>query len=306
MIIELTKDIKVFRPQAKSMFPYCNTMFIDDDIKVIIDPGAGGRAYQSIDYETIDIVLLSHYHFDHVHGVSFFKNARILAADEEKEAYEDKESYLHFLGYSRWEELMGKPNRVGTYASKSKMPDDIPVRPGSQDIKLTAVFKDGDVMVSGRNKIISVHTPGHSRGHYAFYIEKEGIMFSGDIDISPRGPWYGGEYADIDQYISSIKRIIEIKPMILVSAHRRVFYDNIAPLLDIFMGKIIKKEESILNYLNQPRTLNDIASQDFTHDFPQVNEHLIFWTKMMIVKHLQRLIKFGLIEEIEEKLYMRR
>ena len=57
MIIDLDNNIKLIRPEGKAMFPYCNSIFIDDEIKTLIDAGSGGNAYAQIPKEEIgDIV----------------------------------------------------------------------------------------------------------------------------------------------------------------------------------------------------------------------------------------------------------
>ncbi|HEX3012590.1 MAG TPA: MBL fold metallo-hydrolase [Syntrophomonadaceae bacterium] len=296
MIVELTKNIKVIRPEAKSAFPYSNSLYIDDDIQTMIDAGAG-KAYKEIAAENIDLVLISHNHFDHINGLPYFTKARIFAGREETLTYTDPQVYLEFSGFSRWEELMGQ-KKVGNMNALYQMPDDVPSQIGFQPISLTGVFKDGDEFNLGRTMVKTIHTPGHTPGHYSFYIEKEGILFSGDIDMSPRGPWYGNEYSDLDELIDSVQRIKDIKPRILVTSHRRIFYHDINQRLDEFINTVMDKEEQILEYLIEPRTLDDIAAQDFAYENELRNRYIVFWAKIMIEKHLKRLARLNKIEKI--------
>jgi glyoxylase-like metal-dependent hydrolase (beta-lactamase superfamily II) len=43
-----------------------------------------------------------------------------------------------------------------------------------------AYFADGDTIRFGRHLIKVIHIPGHSAGGSCFYLEKEGILISGD------------------------------------------------------------------------------------------------------------------------------
>ncbi|MDD3024284.1 MAG: MBL fold metallo-hydrolase [Syntrophomonadaceae bacterium] len=307
MIIELTKKIKVIRPEAKAIFPYSNSMFIDDEIQTCIDAGAGGHAYSDINVDDIALLLLSHNHFDHVNGISFFKNARIMAGREEEKSYIDQDYYLMYSGYLEWPRLMGSIDReelTGIIA----LPDDIPARRGYQEVKLAGLIKDGDVFDLGATKVMALHTPGHTPGHYAYYFEKEGILFSGDIDLAPRGPWYGGGLSSFDDLIGSVQKVIEINPRILVTSHRRIFdsgNDNIVQLLKDYINISLHKEEQSLKYLSEPRTIDDIAGQDFINDFKHKTPFALFWTKMMIDKHIQRLIKMGKIKQIDSLHYIK-
>lgn len=307
MLVELNKHIKVIRPEAKAMFPYSNSLFVDDRVKTCIDAGSGGRAYAGIDVNSVELLLLSHNHFDHVNGISFFKNARVMAGREEEQTYRDPDFYLKFSGFLEWPRLMGSIDRE-RILGLIDLPADVPSKRGFQHIELNGLIKDGDVFDLGATRVTVLHTPGHSPGHYAYYFEKDGILFSGDIDLAPGGPWYGGGLSNFDDLLSSVQRIIDINPRILVTSHRRVFdsrTENIQHLLKEYINIPLQKEEQSLKYLSEPRTIDDIAEQDFINDFKEKTPFANFWTKMMIDKHMQRLMKLGKIRQIESKYYQR-
>ncbi len=47
MFIELTACIKVIRPESRAVFPYSNSLYIDDERQTLIDAGSG-RVYQHL------------------------------------------------------------------------------------------------------------------------------------------------------------------------------------------------------------------------------------------------------------------
>ncbi len=290
MIIELTKQIKLVRPEAKSMFPYSNSLFIDDAEKVIIDAGAGGRAYAQIPLEDIRLLLLTHSHFDHINGVSFFKHAKIMAGQEELAILLDEAEYIKSVGYPRWPELMGTPFQ--SRWEKVKLPQDIPAHLGFQPIDIDSVFVDGSVFATGATSFIAVHTPGHSPGHYAFFFPRERILFSGDLDLSMRGPWYGGESCDLDDLINSVRRLMSLKPQLLVTSHRRVIDSGIDELFAQYLHIAFAREAKILKYIAEPRTIDEIAGQQIINEWDR-NEYTLFAYKIMIIKHLERLMRMG-------------
>ncbi len=306
MIIALDKHIKVIRPEGKAIFPYSNSVFIDDDVKALIDAGAGGRAYADLPMNKIELLLLTHHHFDHIHGMSFFENARKMVGQEELWAFTDENKYWLSSGYQHWEEIMGA-RKEGSWQSSQQMPDDVPIRPGFQAIHMDGVFRDGDEFQLGETLIKAIHTPGHSPGHYAFFFPEQKILFSADLDISPRGPWYGGEYSDFDDIVQSIHKMIELKPEILVTSHRKIFYEQIEQLLQEYINIGWEREMQILDSLALPRTLDDLTLQDMkmAYNTLEKSPHTLFWGKMMILKHLQRLLKLGQIKELGNYRYVR-
>lgn len=67
------------------------------------------------------------------------------------------------------------------------------------------LIDDGQTIFFGSNKIKALHVPGHSPGSLAYYIEKEGIVFTGDALFAGsigRTDLPGGDY---DTLIYSIK-----------------------------------------------------------------------------------------------------
>lgn len=303
MLIELNQHIKVVRPEGLAVFPYSNSIFIDDKIKTMIDTGSGGRAYADIAPEEIKLLLLSHYHFDHTNGISYFKNARRMVGQEEMWAYTDESQYLRSSGYYRWEELIGTPKEE-SWSKSIDLPDDVPTRPGFQHWEMEA-FQDGQEFIVGETRFRAIHTPGHSPGHYGFFFPDQKILFSADLDISPRGPWYGGEFSDFDDIVQSINKMTALKAEVLVSSHRRVFYGQVEELLQEYIKVALDRENRILDYLELPRNLDDLAQRDMAFDTLPKTSHNIFWTKMMILKHLKRLVKQGQVKDLDNYLYVR-
>lgn len=303
MLIELDEHIKVIRPEGKAVFPYSNSIFIDDKIKTLIDAGSGGRAYADIPADQIQLLLLTHYHFDHTHGINYFKQARKMVGEEEHWAFTDETKYLLSSGYHHWEELVGG-KKEEAWSQSSQLPDDVPAKPGFQSWEMD-VFKDGEEFEVGETRFQAIHTPGHTPGHYAFFFPEQKILFSADLDISPRGPWYGGEFSDFDDIVQSIGKLIALQAEILVSSHRRIFYGQAEQLLQEYINIGLQREARILDYLDLPRSLDELAMQDMAFDTLERSAHNIFWAKMMILKHIKRLLNLGRIKELGNYRYVR-
>jgi endoribonuclease LACTB2 len=303
VLIELTKQIKLVRPEAKAVFPYSNSLYIDDDVKTLIDAGSGGRAYREIPQDEIRLLLLTHHHFDHINGWRFFSNAKIMAGREERWAFQDETGYAEATSSKRWLELMGTPREA--IMETMSFPDDIPSRPGFQKLDIAAFFKDGDIFDLGKTSFTAVHTPGHSPGHYAFFFPRESILFSADLDLSLRGPWYGDENANLDDLIESINKLIALNPHTLLSSHRRIFTSGIEEAFHAYLDILLQREAKILDYLSEPRTIDDIASQEIISGWDHRIQQVLYWYKVMIQKHLDRLQQQGRVVKTENNKYLR-
>jgi len=148
----------------------------------VIDPGGDPDAIlAAIKCEglTIEYILNTHAHFDHV------------AANEALRAATGALLALH---PADTELLTGGGG--GEWFGLSSMPS---VHP---DVELS----DGQEVAVGKLRLKVLHTPGHSPGHVAFYLANEGVLFSGDALFQNgmgRTDLPGGDYPTL---IASIRR----------------------------------------------------------------------------------------------------
>ncbi len=123
---------------------------------VIIDPGDNATFILNKCRELQvrpEAVLLTHGHFDH-----------ILAAEDIRRTF-----HIPILAGEKEMALLEEPdmNLTGSYG---------------EDMSLTADrwLRDGEILdLIGRSWKV-LHTPGHTAGCVCFYVEEEGVLFSGD------------------------------------------------------------------------------------------------------------------------------
>jgi len=297
----LSRGIQVVAPQGKPIYPYGNCLYIEDDRPTVIDLGAGGTAFAAIPCAQVRLALISHFHFDHLHGDSFFPQADFMAGREESPTYSDPAAYLNFHGYDQWEIMMpGQPREA--YGSVIPLPEDVPVQPGFRPVPLVGTFKDGEQISIGRRVLSAIHLPGHTAGHYGFFLEHEGILFSGDIDLVATGPWYSSNSADVGDLIASVNRIKEINPGVIVPSHRRVQTEDLSGQLGRYIQVVLDRQARIYDLLKIPHSLFQLGEYGLV--FPERNNlYEVFWERMTIRNHLHYLLKTNAIIEIEPGLY---
>lgn len=256
--VEIADSVLFIGGENGGQYPFSNSVLIDDEVEVLIDTGMGpNSAARVAEEKRIDLVLNSHGHRDHTACNHLFKDAEICS------------------------------HKLDALAIRSR---------GS---RVDFEFEDGHVFDLGSVELEVVHTPGHSAGHCCFSIPSEGFVFLSDIDLSPFGPWYGGSDSDIDQFIRSIRRIRKIGFEVAVSSHRGIVRgrETIGGRLDGYLNKIFEREKRLMEFLGKERTLDEIVGQSIIYGkSPEPKAVYERFEKIMIEKHLERLIRGDLVE----------
>lgn len=136
--------------------------FIDETTQhgFVIDPGADGEALLAYIKEqgfTIEKILITHGHFDHIGGAMFLKEALNIPI------------VIHEAGKKYLEDPMW--NLSGAYGMPYTVEADEYVKAG--DIITLETAPDMTMHV--------IHVPGHTEDGVAFYCASRGVVFVGDI-----------------------------------------------------------------------------------------------------------------------------
>jgi len=295
MIQEINKNVKIIF--TEDGFAVCNCVFVEDDVQLMMDSGAG-TILSEVNTAGIDILVNSHRHWDHIKGNDLMTNAKIVTHPIERIAMQDPTKLAAISG---WEEFMDED--IGKVSHQMGGIPERLLRPWRVDDEIN----DGQIIDCGSTKIHVLLTPGHTSGHCSFLFPNENLIFVSDICLTPVGPWYGEDQADIDDFIESINKIISLKPERIITSHRAEIIDRDIPaVLGEYRDRIVKREERVLDCVRRnPSTVNQIAAQKIIY-----REHpiifLLFWERYMVKKHLDHLIKQGLVEKVDDGRYCAR
>lgn len=177
---------------VKDVFAVNCYLYIDDETRhgFLIDPGAqAGRILQCITENgwTIERILLTHGHFDHMGAVS--EIARALGIPHGIHRAGER-----FLTDTRW--------NLSAYCGRN-------VRIDGADY-----FDDGDIIRLAANPSFAlkvIHTPGHTPDSVVFYSQQDRIAFVGDTifrDCPGSTQYIGGN--EVQLYNSIYERILTL------------------------------------------------------------------------------------------------
>lgn len=303
MLHKITKDIWVVSPPVKPSYPYANCLYIKGNDPILIDTGAGSIALADIKPLEVSRVLLTHCHIDHTHSTILFPQADIMLGWQEEPFYYDEPVFLQHNSFKAWSDVLRLAKMVG-FTDSTPPFRDVPIMDEFKHQPLAGTFNDLDSWECGSLKVTAVHLPGHTVGHYGFYIEKEGILMSGDIDLVKLGPWLGSNTADIDDFIESVQKIKMIDPKIIVPSHRRVQDQDLKRQLDTFIGVVLKRQERFVEILKVPHSLEQMMAYCLLFPEPR-SDYEVYWERTTLRHHLDFSIRHKLVAEVAPGIYQR-
>lgn len=279
-------------------FTYSNCVLIKDSVNGIIETGAEKKIIEQINTDSIDRVLYTHHHFDHIRNNELFPQAEVMIHKEDYLPMTDFNLFIHYNSIDMWENLMPdydyEESAIVMGLNESEL---------IRSWHIDSAFEDKECFDFGKTKVEVIHTPGHSAGHCAFWFPEEEFLFTGDVCLTKVGPWYGEIYADPEKMIKSIGRLIALKPKKLASSHiQEICEDGVDRLIE-YKDRIFKRDERIYKYLkNNTVNVHEIAKQCLIYRM-HPTPFVLFWEKLILTKHLDRLEKKGLIERAENNTY---
>ncbi|MBW1848296.1 MAG: MBL fold metallo-hydrolase [Deltaproteobacteria bacterium] len=274
-------------------YPQCHSVFIDDKLRALIDPACDKKVLKTIHSEKpIEVIINSHCHEDHFLNNYLFPKAQLWVPEQEANLFRSAEALLDYL--LEPEDKNDPNNQISckylydVYNFREREPE--------------RLLRDGDIIDFGETRMEVLHTPGHSEGHLSFYFPEDRVLFTADLDLVKAGPYYGDKGSDVDDVISSLKRLIKIDADTYLSAHGKIgVYEGDPQYIQDYLDTVYDRENKLLYFLKSgPKTLQEITDQGIIYGDRTVigNWNLKKSEKAMMKKHL---IRLGRMEKIRNE-----
>jgi glyoxylase-like metal-dependent hydrolase (beta-lactamase superfamily II) len=285
----VTDKVFLVKGENEGRFPYSHSILILDDETGLIDTGCGIEILKRLKREyKVDFVINSHTHPDHSAGNWVFR---------------DKPIYVPEEGFGTSGDIKALSERLVSKDLASTWRRFVREYMGFKSCRPSLTYDEKTVFDFGKTMLESIYTPGHTRDHYCFYEQKEGILFSFDYDLSSF-PWYGHVESSIPEFEESVNKLRTLSPKIVVSSHRGVITENIPTEFEKFLKILGERDEKILSLLQNEKTIDQLVEcAPIYGKFPYAESLLQYWERQMIKKHLERLIIAGKVAETSKTGY---
>ncbi len=295
-------EIRIIRGELSSKFPFCTSIFVDDSVRVIIDPGAGYSQLKLLNENyKIDYVINTHVHIDHISFNYIFKDSKILITHKESECFKDRSNIPEHMGVSSVYGEEWVTNWISKISKQNRLKN--PNTPQNQHQwwvstnRMDGTFDWGELMDFGKTRIKVLAAPGHSKGSCCLYFPRQGAIYTADIDLTKFGPWYFGKYGSIDDFISSASSLSHLDADYFITGHEEGIFNKkeFCMRLSDFLEIIEKRDCKILSYLEIPRSIEELTEFRIIYAQTKKDDWIRAFEKNALEKHVSRLLQKGLI-----------
>jgi len=150
---------------------------------------------------------------------------------------------------------------------------------------ITAPFKadtflnDGDVLSVDGKSVKVLATPGHTRGHFSFFIPEEGILLGGDHILPHITPnlspdLLSPEFRPLKSFMESLEKIGKLPVREVFPAHGPSFTDLRARVEEIRVHHNERKALTLKALQARPKTTAEVSVDIFGSDLPEFDKLL--------------------------------
>lgn len=292
MLSELGAGIFLVPGRRKARYPYCNSLYIEDELPVIIDPASDRKELAQLN--NIQLVLLSHFHSDHIRELGIFSQARLGIHKSEASALSDEKKLIELIFFTE-EDKEEIESWLSRKAREMKIEE--------WNYPVSDPLLDQQEIYLGKTRLKIIHTPGHTIGHCCFWFPEPEILFSADIDLAEFGPWYGNACSSAEDFFSSIEKLKLLKPRLVITGHEEgiVKGEEFLAKLERFQRVLLEREEKIVSALDSPKSLEEIVDLGIIYgEFLKKSPGLRPPERRMVIHHLKWLEKRGLVRKISD------
>jgi glyoxylase-like metal-dependent hydrolase (beta-lactamase superfamily II) len=281
--------VRVLVGDRGGKYPSGNSIWVrGSEETALIDPSISLIPRRAELESAVDRVVNSHCHEDHIAGNHLFPEAPWHVHEADVMGFQSLDDMMAIYGY---------PEPIHSAFTKTVLETFHWVE------RADAVpYRDGDVFELGQTRIRVLHLPGHTRGHCALWVEPEDVLYLADIDLSSFGPYYGDAWSDLADFERTLERVRELDARYYATFHHVGVLEGRAAFverLDRFSAVIRDRERRLLDYLAEPRTLDEIAEHRFVFRPKDPVAFAVAVERRSMAQHVDQLLEAGRVSQVE-------
>jgi hydroxyacylglutathione hydrolase len=282
MLERITGKIWLIEGLKGGRFPYSHSLYINDGGGVLVDCGSDPEEISRLQRDFgLAIIIMTHYHEDHFYFLHRFPGVEVWTTALDATPLESLETLLEQSGAvgTRFEadyrrRLIEEYNYVACTIARR--------------------IEDGETLRFGGTAARAVIAPGHTPGHLCLRFPQEDVLFLGDYDLTPFGPWYGDRVADIDDFLRSGRMLSGLGAEINVVSHEEPIHKgSIREKMEAYLSVIDRREEKLQKYLSEPRSMEEIIAHRIVYGKNAASEWFDGGEYALMARHLERMIAGG-------------
>jgi glyoxylase-like metal-dependent hydrolase (beta-lactamase superfamily II) len=286
--------VTVLTGERGGKYPHGNSLLVrGTDATIVVDPSLSLIPRRG-ELGRVDHVLNSHAHEDHVAGNHLFPEVSWHVHEADVPGLRSLDGLMAIYGFD------------GPTADEWRrvVIDDFHFQPCAEPRAL----HDGQVFELGGVRLRVLHAPGHTRGHCLFHVEPDDVVYLGDIDLSSFGPYYGDAWSSLEDFERTLARVRDVEARWYATFHHIGVLDGrpaFLERLDRFADVIRTREARLLDFLAEPRTLDEVAAHRFVYRPTDPVPYADPVERRSMGQHVDRLVRDGRACEVAPGRYRR-
>jgi glyoxylase-like metal-dependent hydrolase (beta-lactamase superfamily II) len=254
--VKITQHVYVIPDEHVPQVPNVG-IIVGSKATLIVDPGMGLLSGEAIAREVAQIsknadvyIVNTHFHPEHTTGDAAFPKAKIVRAQAQQQDVEE-------MGL-KW---------VGTFAGRS--PEMAEILKGATFRKPSEVFEKEKTLDLGGVRVRLIRLgPGHTRGDTVFFVEGDGVLFSGDLAMRNIFPAFATPQSSARTWLTSLDELDRLKATRVVPAHGDM---TDASVVDAYRGFLKALQVRVGELKREGKSADDTAVQlrgEFAAKYP--------------------------------------
>jgi glyoxylase-like metal-dependent hydrolase (beta-lactamase superfamily II) len=280
--------VTVLGGERGGKYPEGSSLLIEGGSETILVDPSLAVIPRAATLPSIDRILNSHCHEDHVAGNFLFPDASWHLHALDLPGIRSLEGLMAIYGYA---EPYLAPFRKIVVEQFHYTP-----RPDA------LAFMEGDVFDLGGARLRVIHAPGHTRGHCFFHVEPDDVLYLGDVDLSSFGPYYGDAWSDLEDFERTLALARTLDARWYVTFHHIGVLEGRAAFLeklDRFEAVIRSREQRLLAFLAEPHDMDEIVRHRFVYRPQDPIPYADPVERRSMGQHVVRLARDGRVREEE-------